>query len=371
MFAPFHQTTPLTSTRFADWPVWPARLVLVVALAVTGWGLFISWQVGQAPQGKETVPTLENRGGQDLQLYKQIVARVHVGQNYYEAAALELPAGGYPSNSLFNWRLPTYAWFFGALPHPRWGQALLLVLAVGAVVLPLRALAEEVGPLAAALGGFLLAASWLWVIDGEAFFATELWAGVLITLSVGLIARGWHLWAVVVGLWALFLRELALPFVLLMLAAAAWQRRWAEAIAWVGGVALFVLFFQWHQEQVSQHIGGAQPGQVGSWVTLGGLKFLLDTSRMNYVVFTLPYWVAALVLPTAVVGLAGFRSAWAKRAFWIVVGYLGLFAVVGQWFNEYWGLLYAPLTVFGLAAAPAAWGDLLRSACGRAKERAA
>ncbi len=358
---------PATITRYAHWPSWLGRLVLFAALAVMGWGLFISGQVMQAV-GPEAVPTVANRGGHDLVLYKRIVARVHGGQNYYEAAAIELPAGGYPTQSVFNWRLPTYAWLFGFLPQPRLGQGLLVVLALVAAVLPLRALAEEAGPLAAAGGGLLLATSMLWVLDGEAFYATELWAGVLIALSIGLVARRRHLGAVAAGLAALFLRELALPFVAVMLLAAAWQKRWPEALAWAAGLGLFCGFFLWHQGQVAGHMGPAQPGQVTSWVTLRGLKFLLDTSRMNYVVYTLPYWVSAVVLPLAVVGLGGFRSAWAGCAFWIVVSYLALFAVVGQWFNDYWGLLYAPLTVFGLAGAPAAWGDLLQTACGRNPE---
>jgi len=62
-----------------------------------------------------------------------------------------------------------------------------------------------------------------------------------------------------------------------------------------------------------------------------------------------------------VFGLAGWRGETGRRCLGTTVAYLAAFAVVGQPFNEYWGLLYAPLLPLGIAQAPAALRDLIQS----------
>src|SRR5258708_30464514 len=70
------------------------------------------------------------QGGRDLQAYRNIITRVHAGEDYYSAAGEELRSNGYPTGSLFNWRPPAYAWLIGSLPSPTWGQVLLCGLAL-------------------------------------------------------------------------------------------------------------------------------------------------------------------------------------------------------------------------------------------------
>src|SRR5262245_19616252 len=47
-----------------------------------------------------------SRGPGDVALYQAEVERIRAGESYYEAAANELPARGYPTRSVFNWRTP-------------------------------------------------------------------------------------------------------------------------------------------------------------------------------------------------------------------------------------------------------------------------
>ena len=203
--------------------------------------------------------------------------------------------------------------------------------------------------MAAAGGAFLLLGGLAWCFIPLGVYAQELWAGTLITMSICLYGLGrWPL-AVLAGLLALFFRELTLPYCLLALGFAAWQRRPTEVIAWVGGLALYSAFMAWHMARVAELLPQAQGGSVLGWVTFGGLPFLLDTCRMNFALLVLlPTWATAIYLPIAVLGLAGWRGEMGMRVGLTVAAYLAAFCVVGQPFNLYWGLMYAPLLGLGL-----------------------
>src|SRR5262249_23469742 len=49
----------------------------------------------------------------DLDVFRRIVTRVSLGDGFYVATQEELRSHGYPTRSVFNWRLPTYAWLLG------------------------------------------------------------------------------------------------------------------------------------------------------------------------------------------------------------------------------------------------------------------
>jgi hypothetical protein len=301
---------------------------------------------------------LPPQNGGDLQLYQHIVERVHSGESYYRAAGDELRSLGYPTGSFFNWRPPTYAWFLGSLPSARWGQLILIALAVATVLMVYGLLRVEAGITGAVLGVSAALGSLLWCIDGDAFFSQELWSGTLIAFSVCAYGRGCKGLGVVAGLCALFFRELALPYCVISLALAWHGGRRLETAAWLGGLVLYAGFMAFHLVQVGRQVG-PEDHLPGSWIQFGGAGFVLATCRMNEFLFRLPLWVSALYLPLAVLGLAGWRSELGSRVTLTVAAYLAAFCVVGQPFNMYWGLLYAPLVALGLAYTPAVLRDLL------------
>jgi hypothetical protein len=302
--------------------------------------------------------------GKDLELYRKVVEGVHRGRSYYDVAARELKDNGYPTGSLFNWRPPTYAWLMGSMPSPEWGRWVLAGLAAMAVVLGFRAMVAEGGPAEALIGGPLLAAMFLWVFEGDAYLTGELWAGVLITLSLGLYAYGRPVLGAGTGLFALFFRELVAPYAVLMLLRSITTRNRRELAMWVGGLVVYGGFMAFHAGQVMQRAGPSGSTGGTEWLAFGGLRFALTTARMGWLTYILPGWLAAAYVPVCLVGLGGLRSDWGRRAQLTVAAYLAAFTVVGQWFNEYWGLLYAPLLVFGLVRAPRALKDLARAARG-------
>ena len=67
----------------------------------------------------------QKRGAGDVALYRAEVDRIHNGEGYYQAAAAELTARGYPTRSVFNWRTPLPMWLIGQLPFIDWAKFVL------------------------------------------------------------------------------------------------------------------------------------------------------------------------------------------------------------------------------------------------------
>jgi hypothetical protein len=164
---------------------------------------------------------------------------------------------------------------------------------------------------------------------------------------------------VAAGLVALFFRELALPYAGLA-AVLAWRGgRRGELAAWVTGLALYAVFLTLHAVAVAPRIPRTDDIlNVSHWSSFGGTAFVLGTCRMNVFLAASPAWVAAFYLPLSLLGLAGWREEIGTRCGLAAGLYLALFVAVGNPFNAYWGLLYAPLLSFGAALAPAALRDL-------------
>jgi hypothetical protein len=338
----------MTTTAVALFPIISRRAVVPGAIVAFGvCALFaLYWPHSGAPAAAPP------QGGKDLEAYRRIVERVHHGEEYYDAAGAELRAGGYATSSLFNWRPPPYAWLLAAFPRPEWGQGLLVLLILATLLFAYTAERQDGNVGRALLLLLLLAGAFLWCIDGDAFFAQELWAGVLITASVSAFAVGQRTLGVSAGLAALLLRELALPYVAIALILAVREKHWREVTAWTAGLLAWMAFLAWHAWQVRQHLTPFEYTEADGWIQFGGPAFVIRTTQMNLWLFNLPAWVAVLYLTAALLGLAWWRGPTATRVGLAVVVYLAAFLVVGKPFNGYWGLLYVGLLPFGVVHFP-------------------
>ena len=297
---------------------------------------------------------------EDTRLYRAINQRVHDGDNFYDATADELRTRGYATRPFFNFRLPTLAWTVGHLPRPAWGQWLLALLACLTAVVWVRALRLKGGAGFVAAGAVLLAGPLLLTISDVAYLYHEMWAGVLIALSLGLYARDHRIASAGVGTLALLVRELALPFAVLMLIAAMKDKNRREGAAWLGGVVVFALALAAHAYAAGQRITPADPANA-SWIQFGGWPFVLRTSAWNSYLILAPAWATAVALPVALLGFAGWRGATGIRVALTVGGYCCAFLVAGRMDNSYWGLLYTPLAPLGMLYAAPVVADLRRA----------
>ncbi len=302
-------------------------------------------------------PRLSGEG--DLALYSHVAQRVHRGERYYDALGSELRSRDYPTRSVFNWRTPLHLELIARLSFG-WASILLMVgglCAIGLAVVPTARSGHAGLALAQALLMFVPLSV---TAMSNTFLFGEVWAGLLIAISVGWYALGWRHAGAVTGVLAVFFRELALPYVLIGVFLAMRGRRRSELWIWLTGIAGYALYFGLHAMAVMSRIpsSGVAP-DVSRWVQFGGLRFLLITSRVG-ILLGLPFSVAAVYLPIAVLGLAGWVSPVAGRVTATVLAYLLAFSVIGlPSANFYWGAIYTPLLAFGTARSLPACRDLV------------
>jgi hypothetical protein len=334
------------TTRFANVSRKQAALILTATAAAMAWCLLTALR---------TEAFVAN--GSDQRLYRRIVECVRAGEDYYQAAGREMRAAGYPTGSIFNWRPPLYAWLIGTLPTPGWARLILTLIAVFTMLCVGALMAREGGITRVAVGALPLIGAFSWPLLGDCFLFQELWAGIFIALSICCYARDRWQTGLATGLLALFFRELALPYCLIALFLAFRQQRRREVMGWLIGLSLFGAYMVVHGLAVVERI---LPGDRvhASWIQFGGAAFLMAICRMNAYLYLMPLWASALYLPLALLGLAAWRGGIGERFALTGGAYAAAFAVVGQPFNDYWGLLTAPLLACGFAAAPEALWEL-------------
>lgn len=330
-------------------PAW-ARLLLL-AFAVVTVGL-----VGFALPLQEVAQDPAKQG--DLQTYAQVVERLRLGVPYYEALHAELAEHRYGTHSVFNWRTPLFLSGLAMLPNEAAAQGLLIGLAVLAGGMASWLARRSGGPLAGLLTALLLGLSLFSVLVPRASFAFELWAGVLILLSVSAYGLQLPWLGLAAALLALFLRELAGAYVVICLVLAWRERRWSEVAAWGVGLAAYAVYFVLHWRAALAMVRPEDIADAESWLQFGGLGFVIGSASYNGIFLVLPYWATALALGFGLAGLAGGRQPAGWRALLTVLGYLGLFSIFGKPVNQYWGGLYTPLLMPGLVWALPALRDL-------------
>jgi hypothetical protein len=157
--------------------------------------------------------------------------------------------------------------------------------------------------------------------------------------------------SILAALIAVMIRETALPFALLMGALALWNRSWREALAWIGIVGLFALILALHAEQVAA-VTLITDAQSPGWTNFSGWPFFVLAMRLTTALRGFPVWIAAPLIPLAMLGWASWRSRTGLAGFLLFCGYALIFMVLGRRDNFYWGLIVAPTFLLGLAFVP-------------------
>jgi hypothetical protein len=340
-----------------------SRLQATLVLGLTGGAMLLLVGVSQSPL-KSGFADAPDRGPGDVQLYNAEIARMRQGQAYYAAADAELRQRGYPTRRVFNWRTPLPVGLIGALPDKCLGQALLGGAALLLVLCSFGWLCREAGPRAALGAMLLLNGALLPIALDELFVMPELWAGVLVALSIAAYAQDQPRWGLAAGLAALFFRELAAPYCMLCVVLAARRRRGKEVAVWLAGFVVYGLYYAQHVCRVLALIHADDLDHVHGWICFGGAGFVISTAQMNAYLLLLPQWVTALFVPLALLGAASWNTPAGERLGITLAGYLVAFSIVGQDFNQYWGSLIAPLFCLAAARFPAAARDLCRAVRG-------
>jgi hypothetical protein len=346
-------------SRFAALPRAAAIAILLVLFAA-----FIVSFKPSAPQTPVSVQkqaaAVSNDDDPDLVLYRTINARLAAGEPYYPVAAQELRQGNYPLRPFVTFRLPTLAVISGWF-GPTGMQVSLMALALLTIGLWWRRLKPALAqPRMALIGGLLVAMGTTLAFRPAYSVMHEVWAGLLIaaSLAVHRADKWWPAFAFAVV--ALALRELALPFVLLMGALALVARRWKEAAAWAALVLAFAIVIWLHADQVAAVTSAADPASPG-WTTMGGWSSLMRTMTLTSGFRALPPALATVAIILSFLGWAGWRSRTGLAGLLMFAGYGLMLMVLGRYENFYWGLLIAPAFALGILFAPIALKDLWRA----------
>lgn len=351
--------------RFARWSRPAARfaLALILALLVAAALVPISRDRGPElhPSLIQNAAPAERPRDDDLQVYDDVVARLQAGQGYYPAVAAEHRAIGFPLKPGLAVRLPTLAWIEAAIGPAGERVAAILLLAAVLVAWWRRLGAEPGGRERRLLAMALLAVGAVLMLNVYFYRLHELWAGMLLALSFGLHRPGKWGWALMVAALALAIRELALPYVLLMMALALWRGDRREGAAWALLAALFAVGLAVHLHLVAEQV---HPDDLTSqsWWALRGLSGALENAVFSSNLRYLPHWLAGPLVVLMVLGWAGWRSPAGTFGALLFAGYGLLFATAGRDENYYWGMLITPCLAMGLAFLPAAARALLRAA---------
>lgn len=326
----------------------PARIALACLSALLVFGL---WQARLSP------PPLPSPRDGDVALFRAVVDRVRSGAHYYEAMNIELRRLGYPTASVFNWRPPAT---FILLAQFEAAVHVLMVL-LGATAIGFTAFTFRNSPPLLTISSVLLSAgaALLPTIPSDGLFLPETWAGTFLLLSVLTQFAGFTRVSVVCAITAACARELALPYVFASLGLAAYGKRHEEVRWYIIGLVVFAIYYGSHVYTASSYIRMGDLAHKSSWIAFGGWAFVVRTVGMGGWFLLLPLWTAAV---GAVVVLAALWAPATGHLKMVVITYMLGFCIVGQPFNNYWGLMTGP--TWGLAIAYGLRGlhRLIRSA---------
>jgi len=303
----------------------------------------------------------------DALLYRDIAAAVAHGEPYYQAAARLQRAHLYPLKPFMTVRQPTLAWWVAATGRPGLVMTgrIAVLASLAAWIMATRGqplLAERLGIALAAGTGSLTA------LSPAALLFHETLAGLCLSLAMAGVwgwPRKW--WLIMAPLAVgLAIRELTLPFVLLVLAFAIIERRWREAGAWLGLVLAWAALMAWHAHRVAALW---QPGDETSqgWTTMQGFSAFLNAVVHSSILSLLPAPWAALAAFLPMVGWLALDGRAGRFGVLAVAGYALMLSMFTRPDTFYWGAIMVPWYFAGYGLVPRALVELTRTIAGKPK----
>jgi hypothetical protein len=290
----------------------------------------------------------------DGALYDAVSRRVKRGDDYYDAAMDELIRRGYPTGSVFNWRLPAYS----SLPDGRCGRLLLALVALASSAAAISIAWERPVWWTRLAVCLTQANSLAWLMHPEPTLFMEIWSGHFMLISIYLYYRGFRGLGVLAAALSLWFRELAAPYLLLLALLAGAGKRYRESVIILSILLIFIIFYLKHCGHIFERGCGLGRSDLG-WIDFGGPAFIGSTFKCLYGLNFAPTRLLAICVPLSVLGLTYLRDRKASLLKATALTYVMTFAVMGRSFNFYWGWMYSPIMQLGLALSPAALWEII------------
>lgn len=350
----------VVAARQVSWRRVRAGTMLALVVLLVCWGVV----AGGPPQ-----QTFEpGQRDADLQLYGAITDRMGDGDSYYTAVGIEQVDRGYPTRPAMTVREPTLAWLIAGVGGEGAARVVLATLLVAAGISMAARLRTSVPALLPSLVASVLSILTLLVMAiPKAVNFHEVWAGALIVLSLGLHTRRRWVLSVVLALLAAMIREHAVPYLLVMLVLAWREGCRKETVAWAAAVLAWAAFYGLHVARVVELVP-LSPRVSPGWLAGEGWPLFVEMIRSRSPLVLFPFWIAAVLVPLALLGWWVCRTAYGRRVALTVTGYACAFSIVGRIDTTYWGFLLTVLVIPGAALAPSAIKVLGQEVRGRDPE---
>lgn len=297
-------------------------------------------------------------------LYELVVEDLRHGADYYTATANTLRIHGEPLHPFTAIRLPTLAVIQSRM-SPVVAALFLYALALATLLVWWQRLGDALPRLLPrAIATLLAAIGMTGAVAGEWVALQDIWAGLLIALS--LAARRSESWvtAAALALSAMLIRETAALYAVVMAAAALVEGRRREALGWGIAIGLFAAIFAFHAQAVAAVVRPLdQP--AATWIWIQGFGFAVHSVIVSSGLALAPAVLGALAVGLALAGWAAWRDPLATRALATLLGYLLLLSFVSRPGDGDWAFLITPILPIGLAFLPDAMRDLIRTALDR------
>lgn len=342
-----------TPSRFAAMSQSGARATLAVFVVM----IAATWLALALPTGPRGAGTDR---GTDMALYAGIVDGVRHGGAYYAVAAEAMRAGNYPMTPFVTMRLPTLAVTTAAMPSFA-VAALLYALAIATMFAWYRRLLPALSRPALATAMLLLLGGMLAFFQSGLVLFHEIWAGLLIALSLAVRRPGRWIEAVSFGLAAALIRETAAPYLALMAVFALAEGRRREAGGWIASLVIVAIVLVLHAHAVSLVVRPLDPASPG-WAGMLGFGFVVRAIVDATALSLFPLAIAAPLVGIALFGWTAWRDPLALRMTALLAGYGVMLGLFGRIDTFYWVLLIAPASLVGLVFAVDGLRDLGRAA---------
>lgn len=350
-------------TQFSEAPPQRARLYLLAGLALVAASLLVLWLPIEPSTGSPTSSRIT-----DLGLYQGIVEGMRNGAGYYTAATDALRLYDYPLRPFLTYRLPGLALIQSSIPVPATVALLFALAAATAIAWTSRLFALAATVPAFIIMLFLLAGGMLAFLQPTLAPFHEIWAGLLVALSLALRKPGRWIEAAALGLAAMLIRETAALYVLVMAAMAWIEGARREALGWaaaLGVLALVIVCHAWAVAQVTGPMEAASPG----WLGLHGPGLFVRAMTLATALQLLPMAAAAILVALSLAGWAALDDPLGRRVALTLGAYAAVISLFARLDTFYWGLMIAPIFLVGLAFVPDALRDLAGSVLDRRRVR--
>jgi hypothetical protein len=255
-------------------------------------------------------------------------------------------------------RLPTLNWL---AVHFGWKgvQKIAFAALLAAIIAWVIALEKTLHGLERIGIGIALAAGGGSILDPVLLALHEYLAGLFLALALAGVF-GWprRWWLILIpAAAALAIRELALPFVLLALSFALYDRCWREVAGWAALLAAFVVAMALHAAAVAPQVHRGDLVTQG-WTAAQGYSAFLKAVIFTSVLQPLPLGLALLAAMLPMVGWMALPGRSGLFAVLLFIGYAAMIALFSRADTFYWGAIVLPAYFIGFPLLPRAFWQL-------------